>query len=93
MANSERKQPVSINLDGDLQQRLNVLSASRGRSVHWLIRQAIENYVEQEEQADALRRETLERWEEVETGQTTDNAAVVNWLKSWGSVDAKDQPL
>lgn len=56
------------------------------------MRQAIENYVEQEEQADALHRETLERWEEIEAGQTIDNGSVVDWLKSWGGADTKDSP-
>lgn len=92
MANAERKKPLSVKLDDNLQQRLKRLSESRDRSVHWLMRQAIESYVDQEEQANALRQETLQRWQEVEDGKTIDNAAIVDWLESWGEDKAKDRP-
>ena len=92
MRESENKSPLSVKLDGGLRQRLLALSESRERSVHWLMKRAIETYVEQEEQSDNLRQETLARWEEVEAGKTVDNQRVVDWLESWGDESQKPRP-
>ena len=72
MQESESKSSLSVKLTDALRQRLVTLSESRERSVHWLMKHAIEAYVEREERSDTLRQETLERWEEVEAGLTVD---------------------
>jgi len=43
---------TSIKLDDDLKARLKRLSHDRRRTVHWLMREAIEQYVEREEKAE-----------------------------------------
>lgn len=92
MQESENKSPLSVKLDGALRQRLIALSESRERSVHWLMKHAIEAYVNQEERSDTLRQETLARWEEVEAGKTVDNDRVVEWLETWGGDSQKVRP-
>ena len=92
MQKSENKSPLSVKLTDTLRQRLLALSESRERSVHWLMKQAIEAYVENEERSDTLRQETLARWEEVEAGKTVDNDRVVEWLETWGGDTQKARP-
>ena len=92
MQESENKSPLSVKLDATLRQRLLALSESRDRSVHWLMKHAIEAYVEQEERSDTLRQETLARWDDVEAGKTIDNDRVVEWLETWGGDSPKARP-
>jgi predicted transcriptional regulator len=92
MQESENKSPLSVKLDSTLRQRLLALSESRDRSVHWLMKHAIEAYVEQEERSDTLRQETLARWDDVEAGKTVDNDRVVEWLETWGGNSRKARP-
>jgi len=89
---SENKSPLSVKLDDALRQRLVALSESREPSVHWLMKHAIEAYVEHEERSDTLRQETLARWKEVEVGKTVDNERVVEWLDTWGGDSQKARP-
>jgi len=44
-----QSKPVSIKLDADTQERIKRLATSRERSAHWLMREAISQYVEREE--------------------------------------------
>ena len=81
-----------MKLTDTLRQRLLALSETRERSVHWLMKQAIEAYVDNEERSDTLRQETLARWEEVEAGKTVDNDRVVAWLETWGGDSQKARP-
>ena len=92
MPKSENKSPLSVKLTDTLRQRLLALSETRERSVHWLMKQAIEAYVDNEERSDTLRQETLARWEEVEAGKTVDNDRVVAWLETWGGDSQKARP-
>lgn len=54
---------ASIKLDEAMRERVERLASARRRSPHWVMREAIEQFVEREEQRDALRRDALEAWE------------------------------
>ncbi len=54
--------PVSVRLDEPLKARVRSLADQRRRPVHWLMREAIEQYVEREEQREAFRKEALDAW-------------------------------
>lgn len=54
--------PVSIKIDNDTRARLTRLADARQRSSHWLMREAITQYVDREERREAFRRDTLEAW-------------------------------
>ena len=47
--------PVSVRLDEPLKARVRSLADQRRRPVHWLMREAIEQYVTREEQREAFR--------------------------------------
>ena len=55
--------PVAIKIDEDIKARLKRLADARQRSSHWLMREAITQYVDREEKREAFRRDTLKAWE------------------------------
>lgn len=85
--------PVSIKLDLETRARIDDLAAARRRTVHWVMREAIEQYVNREEKRDALRQETLASWDEFQaTGLHADAADVSSWLSSWGTENELPAP-
>ncbi|SIT67199.1 Predicted transcriptional regulator [Ectothiorhodosinus mongolicus] len=60
---SSAVRPVAIKIDEDIKARLKRLADARQRSSHWLMREAITQYVDREEKREAFRRETLNAWE------------------------------
>lgn len=77
---------TSIKLDEELKVRVLHLAETRRRSSHWIMREAIAQYVDREEKRETLRQDTLEAWNEFQaTGQHATAAEVDNWLASWGS--------
>lgn len=59
--------PVAIKIDDDTKVRLKRLAEARHRTAHWLMREAITQYVEREEKREAFRQDTLKAWEEYRT--------------------------
>jgi len=59
--------PVAIKIDDDTRARLKRLADARHRTPHWLMREAITQYVEREEKREAFRQDTLKAWEEYRT--------------------------
>ena len=85
--------PTSIKLDDDLKGRLQHLADARRRSAHWIMREAIEQYVEREEKREAFRQDTLRAWESYQaTGMHATADEVEQWLNSWGTADEKPAP-
>jgi len=80
--------PTSLKLDDELKGRVQHLAEIRRRSSHWIMREAIAQYVEREEKREALRQDTLAAWEEYQsTGLHATAAEVENWLSTWGTDD------
>lgn len=78
--------PTSIKLDDDLKGRIQHLADVRRRSAHWLMREAIEQYVAREEKRETFKQETLDAWEEYQaTGLHATASDVEKWLASWGT--------
>ena len=55
--------PVAIKIDEDIKARVKRLADARQRTSHWLMREAITQYVDREEKREAFRQETLKVWE------------------------------
>jgi predicted transcriptional regulator len=84
---------TSIKLDDDMKGRVRHLAQARRRTSHWIMREAITQYVEREEKREALRRDTLEAWEEFrETGLHATAEEVDRWLARWGTEDEPAAP-
>jgi predicted transcriptional regulator len=54
---------TSVKLDGRMRERVQRLAGARRRSPHWIMREAIEQYVEREEKREQLRQDALAAWE------------------------------
>lgn len=57
---------ASLKLDVDIKSRLQQLAEARRRSPDWLMREAIEQYVEREERRERVRQDALAAWAEYE---------------------------
>lgn len=82
----KKAKTVSVKLDPDIRTRLENLAEAHHRSAHWVMREAIAQYVEREEKRDAFRQATVKAWEEYqETGLHATAKEVDSWLASWGA--------
>lgn len=80
-----------IKLDEDTQTRLKALGAKRDRSPHWLMKAAIETYLEREEQYEREKAEDMQRYEHyLLTGTAVDGDAAEAWLTALSQ--GKTQP-
>ena len=55
--------PVSIKIDEDTKVRVKRLADALHRTPHWLMREAINQYLEREEKREAFRQDALKAWE------------------------------
>jgi predicted transcriptional regulator len=55
---------TSLKLDLDLKQRVQQLALARRRSAHWIMREAVEQYVSREEKREQFRVAALTAWRE-----------------------------
>jgi predicted transcriptional regulator len=70
-----------IKLDDETRDRLKSLAKKRNRSPHWIMRTAIEGYLEREENYEREKAEDMARYEEyLLTGKAIDNKVVTAWL-------------
>jgi predicted transcriptional regulator len=53
---------TSLKLDGKLKKRIQRLATARRRSPHWLMCDAVQQYVEREEKRERLRLDALAAW-------------------------------
>ena len=59
--------PVAIKIGEDIKVRVKRLAEARHRTSHWLMREAITQYVDREEKREAFRQETLKAWQDYRT--------------------------
>jgi predicted transcriptional regulator len=83
---SATPKPVSVKLDPETKAKIEHLAKARDRSPHWMMREAITQYVEREERKEAFRRDTLDAWQEFqETGLHVSLEEADQWLAGWGT--------
>ncbi len=77
---------TSVKLDDDLKNRIQHLADMRHRSAHWIMREAIRDYVEREEARESFKQEALASWTTFkETGQHLSGKEARSWLTTWGT--------
>ena len=77
---------TSIKIDDALKARVQQLAELRQRSAHWIMREAIEQYVSREEAQESFKQEALASWTAYqESGQHLTGKEVRAWLKTWGT--------
>lgn len=73
--------PVAIKIDAEMKERVKRLADARHRTPHWLMREAITQYVEREEKREAFRQSAIKAWEEYQvTGLHATAEEVDVWL-------------
>ena len=93
MAAAAPQQTMSLKLDAELRHRLRRLAEARRRTPHWLMREAIAQYVGREEAREQLRADALAAWAEYEaTGQHATGEAVDAWLAQLEAGEDADPP-
>ena len=58
---------TSLKLDSSVKKRVQRLASARRRTPHWLMREAIQQYVEREEKRERLRQDALAAWNHYQT--------------------------
>ena len=58
---------ASLKLDAEIKKRVQRLASARRRSPHWVMREAIEQYVEREEKRERFRQAALAAWNHYQT--------------------------
>lgn len=71
---------MGVRLSEEIQHRLEVLGKARDRTPHYLMKAAIERFLDVEEALEAERQLVKSRWEKYElTGETVDHEDVKAW--------------
>jgi predicted transcriptional regulator len=84
---------TSVKLDDDLNSRVKQLATRRQRTPHWLMREAIKQYVEREEARDSFGQEAASAWAAYrKTGLHLTGEEVRIWLDTWGTEGETEPP-
>ena len=84
---------TSIKLDDDLKGRVQTLAEARRRSAHWIMREAIAQYVEREEKREAFKQDALSAWEGfARTGQHLTQEEADAWLATLEAGEDAEPP-
>lgn len=84
---------TTVKLDDELQRRVQHLADLRRRSPHWIMHEAIRDYVEREEKRESFKQEAIASWEAYqETGLHLTGEEVRDWLGHWGSEGETEAP-
>ena len=85
--------PVAIKIDPDIKERIKHLADARQRTPHWLMREAINQYVEREEKREAFRQAGMAAWQEYQaTGQHVTATEADAWLAKLEAGDDAEPP-
>lgn len=79
-------QSISLKLDKADIERLRTLAGARNRTPHYLMREAVREYLRREEARSAFLAEAVEAWRDYrETRVHATLEEVDGWLSAWGT--------
>lgn len=85
--------PVAVKLDPLTRERMKRLAEARQRTPHWLMREAIAQYVDREEKREALRQDGVRAWEAYRaTGLHVTQVEADAWLEQLEAGNAVEPP-
>jgi predicted transcriptional regulator len=85
--------PVGVKLTPELKDRLHNISATKHRSQHFLMKEAIQQYCDREEARERFNQETIESWETYQRdGQHLTLTEMTSWLETWGTPEETSCP-
>jgi predicted transcriptional regulator len=84
---------TSLKINDTLKGRVQQLASQRRRSPHWIMLEAIQQYVEREEARESFKQEALASWTAYkETGRHLTGQEIRTWLNTWGTDDESTVP-
>jgi predicted transcriptional regulator len=84
---------TSLKLDSELKERVHRLATARRRSAHWIMREAVEQYVEREEKRQQFHQDALAAWADYQaTGLHVTAAEADRWLAKLGAGEEAAPP-
>ena len=84
---------TSLKLDVELKERVQRLAAARRRSAHWIMREAVEQYVGREEKREQYRQDALAAWSEYQaTGLHATAEEADAWLSKLEAGEDAEAP-
>ena len=85
---------TSLKIEEALKGRVQHLASQRRRSPHWIMLEAIQQYVERGEARESFRQGALVSWSAYkETGRHLTGQEARAWLDTWGTDGEKAVPL
>jgi len=85
--------PVAVKLDEATRSRLQRLADARSRSPHWILREAVTEFLEREEKREEFRQAAREAWDEYElTGLHVTHDEADGWLARLEKGDDVEPP-
>ncbi|HUW25183.1 MAG TPA: ribbon-helix-helix protein, CopG family [Gallionella sp.] len=85
---------TTIKIDDSIKIRVKRLAESRQRTPHWLMQEAIREYVEREEKREALRQDALRAWDEYQaTGMHVTSEEADLWLAKLADGQGEEPPV
>ncbi|MEI6398015.1 MAG: CopG family transcriptional regulator [Pseudomonadota bacterium] len=85
--------PVSVKLDAEEHLRLKALAETRQRKPHFLMKEALRQYLDREEQRESFHQEAMDSWREYqETGLHLTGGEAAAWLDTWGTEAEQEMP-
>ena len=84
---------TSLKIDEALKVRIKDLATQRRRSPHWIMLEAIHEYVGREEARESFKQEALASWADYQqTGVHLTGQELCTWLNTWGTKEEKTVP-
>ena len=83
----------AIRLTPAEQEKIAHLAAVKQRKPHWIMKEALRQYMERETAKEQLRQQTLASWDDfVQTGLHVSEDEMNGWLDTWGSDHEVEPP-
>ena len=77
---------LGVKLDEEIRSRLKILGERRDRTPHWLMKKAITDFLDREEELEKRNRKADEALEEYQrSGQYVSHETMESWLETWGT--------
>ena len=93
-ATTTRSTAIAIKIDPDTRERVKRLAEARHCTSHWVMREAMRQYVEREEKRETFRQEAIHAWNEYQdTGLHVRGDEVIAWRDTWGEENEKTAPV
>lgn len=76
---------TSVRMPDQLMEKLETIAEKLDRSKSWIIKDAVNQYVERIDRNEKILAETRQALSDIESGKVVDGDEVMAWIESWGS--------